>query len=489
MSRWVANLRGRRSLVLLFAVAMLGVLPSAAEASWSSRTKAPGIGSGILGRTTCPTSQVCLQSRTTGDVQRTTDGGATWVDAAGTIPVTTYGLDCPTTTACYATNSGGGIYKSTNLGDSWTMLRDGTPALYGIECPSSDICYAVGSGGTVRKTVDGGSNWTLQASGGTGILYSVSCPSTTVCYSTEAAGDTFKTSNGSTWTQVSTSAARPDLISPWTSGLSCPSVLVCYQGGTAGEISKTSDGGANWVIQTTVTRPDIYAMSCASETRCMAVGVAQDSIFTDDGGTTWTEPPTGSAAAMYSIAWAGPNRAIAGNAVAVPYVYEAPPPPLASLGVTSVLNAGTRSFIDATPGNVTFPAVSLGSADQTVTASQPLVIADATGSAAGWSVSVTSTTLTSGARTLSNNAVTVMGAPSIACKAGVTCTLATNTVTYPFTLPAATTAPTPQKLVNASAGTGLGAQTVTPIWRLEIPATTYAGTYTSTWTYTLSAGP
>ena len=157
--------------------------------------------------------------------------------------------------------------------------------------------------------------------------------------------------------------------------------------------------------------------------------------------------------------------------------------------MTATLNAGTLSFIDGTPSAVTFPDTALTNANQNVTATQPLTVADATGSGDGWSVSVTSTTFSTGSRTLANNATMILGAPSIACKAATTCTPATNSVSFPFTLPAGGTAPTAQKLYNAAANTGLGAQTITPTWRLAIPATAYTGTYASVWTFTLTSGP
>jgi hypothetical protein len=45
------------------------------------------------------------------------------------------------------------------------------------------------------------------------------------------------------------------------------------------------------------------------------------------------------------------------------------------------------------------------------------------------------------------------------------------------------------KLFNAAAASGIGNQTVTPTFKLAVPANTYAGTYTSTWTLTLASGP
>jgi hypothetical protein len=35
----------------------------------------------------------------------------------------------------------------------------------------------------------------------------------------------------------------------------------------------------------------------------------------------------------------------------------------------------------------------------------------------------------------------------------------------------------------------MGNQTVTPTWKLAVPASTFAGTYTSTWTLSLTSGP
>jgi hypothetical protein len=43
--------------------------------------------------------------------------------------------------------------------------------------------------------------------------------------------------------------------------------------------------------------------------------------------------------------------------------------------------------------------------------------------------------------------------------------------------------------VDAAAGSGMGDQTVTPTFRLLIPARTMADTYTSTWTIATVSGP
>lgn len=479
----------RRLGLLIGALGLLFGVPADALAGWSSQTSK--LTAVIIPATSCPSSTTCVQQNTVGKSQYTTNGGVTWTASAADLTDSTYGMDCPSTTLCFATGDNGNVYKSTNLGVSWTTVSTGTPALYGISCPSTTTCYAVSGTGAIRKTTDGGSTWPVGSTQTAGAgLFSVSCPSTTVCFAITAAGAIYKKQSASdTWSQVATAAQIPDVITPYTNGISCPSLSVCYVGGTDGTIAKTTDGGSSWNNVTSGTTPDIYAIDCASDTRCIAVGVANQSSFTDDGGATWTTQATGSAAAMYSVGWASASSAFAGDAIGVPYLYAAPQPPGADLSVSATLGAGGLSFIDGTPGSVTFPTTGLSASDQTITATQPLVVSDATGSGDGWSVTVTSTTFTAGARTLPTTATQVLTTPSLACKAGATCTLASNSVTYPFTLPAAASAPTAQKLFNAAVGTGLGAQTVTPTWTLAVPARSYAGAYSSTWTFTLTSGP
>jgi hypothetical protein len=154
---------------------------------------------------------------------------------------------------------------------------------------------------------------------------------------------------------------------------------------------------------------------------------------------------------------------------------------------TATITAGTLAFVSAPP-NVSFSAT-LNGADQTVTQTQALDVSDATGSGAGWNITATSTTFTAGAKTLATASTSVASAPTKACDAGAACTLATNSIAYPYTLPAATTAPTATKLFNAAVNTGLGNEMITPTWGLSVPAATFAGTYTSTWTISLVSAP
>ena len=129
--------------------------------------------------------------------------------------------------------------------------------------------------------------------------------------------------------------------------------------------------------------------------------------------------------------------------------------------------------------------------NQVLSTTMPLNLSN--GLAAGWSISATSTQWSTGGgspKVLPLTATTVSGAPIVTCDVGVgSCNLATNSIGYPYVLPAGATAPTASKIFNAAAGTGIGRQTVTPTLKLSVPGNARAGTYHSTITVTLSSGP
>jgi hypothetical protein len=154
----------------------------------------------------------------------------------------------------------------------------------------------------------------------------------------------------------------------------------------------------------------------------------------------------------------------------------------------ATLASGVLSFVSP-PGNLAFPAITLDGQDQTTTASVAIGISDGTGSGAGWQLDATSTTFTDGSDSLPASAVSVASAPPVACDQGATCVLAQNAVSYPYVLPAGTSPPVATALFSAASGTGMGDQTVTPSFSLDVPANAAAGAYSATWTFSLVSGP
>jgi len=166
-------------------------------------------------------------------------------------------------------------------------------------------------------------------------------------------------------------------------------------------------------------------------------------------------------------------------------------PAQATVAASAELKAGTLGWV-TTPTELKFPATTLNGLLQSISQTEALDVGDATGSGAGWNITATSTTFTNGPHTLATSATKIGSAPTVACDAGATgCVTATTTglVSYPYSLPAGASAPTATRMFNAAANTGMGNQTVSAKWELEVPPSTFAGTYTSTWTLSLISAP
>ncbi len=179
---------------------------------------------------------------------------------------------------------------------------------------------------------------------------------------------------------------------------------------------------------------------------------------------------------------------------------------------TSCTLTGTLNLL-AGPLTLTSPTAlawsgTLSGLDQslvdTTTAHQSYTVVDATGSGAGWHVTASATTFTSGTLTLANagtlvtngslTSITSANAPTPVCSPLSLCLLPTNTTAYPVAITTAATAPTPVTIYDTAIHTGLGSILVgggaNPVgWWLNVPAATQAGTYTSTVTMQIISGP
>ncbi len=111
-----------------------------------------------------------------------------------------------------------------------------------------------------------------------------------------------------------------------------------------------------------------------------------------------------------------------------------------------------------------------------------ITVRDTGGPDAGWRLLMRATQLTSAGHTLPAPRVTSVGwTCQAACTIDPVNSVATP-VTLPFAMPAA-------RFFNAAAATGIGTFTVTPTVTVPVPANAHAGSYTSTVTTLLIAGP
>lgn len=179
-------------------------------------------------------------------------------------------------------------------------------------------------------------------------------------------------------------------------------------------------------------------------------------------------------------AGATPASAITDNTSATAWVGQAIALKAASAtGVLSVSTSDAPSF-----------SANLDLGDQTPTYTVALTTIASTSPAAGWNETITSTTFSTGTKSLSTGASTIASAPTVVCDtAYANCTAATNSISYPVSVPAGSSPPTAVKFVNAASSTGAGRFTVTPTITVSVPQNSFAGTYTSTLTIAIVSGP
>jgi hypothetical protein len=147
----------------------------------------------------------------------------------------------------------------------------------------------------------------------------------------------------------------------------------------------------------------------------------------------------------------------------------------------SIAGVGTPSF-----------GVTLNGTDQLATYTLAASVVDARGlsSGGGWNLTITSTVFSDGAgHTFPATASTLTGVTT-SCGANSTCTQPANGITNSqLAVPAAAVPPTAVKYLNAANATGLGTIAVNGTISVAVPSSAFAGTYTSTVTVSIIAGP
>ena len=153
-----------------------------------------------------------------------------------------------------------------------------------------------------------------------------------------------------------------------------------------------------------------------------------------------------------------------------------------------VVPSASSAFALTSTAAPTF-SIGLNGANQTANYTVPLTIDNsALGvSLTGWNATITSSQFSGGGRTLATSSSS-MTAVAFSC-ASTCVTNPTNSITYPFNVPAGSGPPAAVKFFNAASNTGIGTFTVTPTIHVAVPANAYAASYATTLTLTLAVGP
>ena len=145
--------------------------------------------------------------------------------------------------------------------------------------------------------------------------------------------------------------------------------------------------------------------------------------------------------------------------------------------------------LTATIDSISFTPLTLNGHDQTTEGQLTVTVADQTGTDAGWHKNGDLNTIPNGRRkNIIDYSYFDSTAVNSACTSQSSCTNATNSLSYPITLPAGTTSPSAIQYFTAAANTGEGTLTVTANLSLKVPANTYSGTYNATINVSLVSG-
>jgi len=244
---------------------------------------------------------------------------------------------------------------------------------------------------------------------------------------------------------------------------------MCVAGDREGNIAVSLDPTATgtWSLTTPAPAFALESVSCPSAYLCVGADSEGDVLT---GGIPTCSPVIG-----YPSCITGASASISGGDLSV----EAP---------ESLSWAGT----------LTGSALSLDSA-------LPLIAIDATGSGAGWQLTLSATTFSStgttpctpaqpctlpdhDALTLDGSSLSpASGTPSVGCLTGSTCVAPAGDVTYPLEM--STDAASAIVIADAAAGSGMGAISMSGDLWLSVPADADAGTYNDTITVAIASGP
>ena len=223
-------------------------------------------------------------------------------------------LQCVTASVCYAWGDTSEMDRTSDGGASWRPMAplprqvalnksDGS-----MSCPTTEICVAPASGLQLSVTLDGGAHWTIRPvpapPGSSGAFVEhVSCATAADCVvqvldgASKDGSSTFlsTTNGGRTWTPATAvpagAVSSPELLRCDRSG-HCIG-LVPLGTGTHGSLTaiRSADGGRTWTVGSSIRMPPtgLLMLSCGDTLHCMAVSSwTRISITsTSDGGDSW----------------------------------------------------------------------------------------------------------------------------------------------------------------------------------------------------------
>jgi len=222
-----------------------------------------------------------------GNIQKTVDGGNTWVDIAAENNFYVYNnIQFTDPLTGYAVGEYGKVRKTTNGGRTWAFLPTSSlNDFYDLFFLNNNLGYIVGETGSVKKTTDGGLTFTNVNTGSIKTLLSVFFIDANTGWVCGKDGVVFKTMNGgANWTAQTLPTFTYDAYD-----IVFTDAMTGYIASWANRIYKTTDGGATWnTIPNLPSVNSVIKLQFINADTGWATSDYGNIMKTTDGGTTWT---------------------------------------------------------------------------------------------------------------------------------------------------------------------------------------------------------
>jgi len=231
-------------------------------------------------------------ARSSGDIVKTTDGGANWDTLYTGTGQTISDIAFPDASTGYSFAAYGQWMKTTDGGANWSPLQEWpTLSFWGLAFPEADkIVLASWGGGELTISTDNGASWSYPNNYATGTatnLYECEFLDANTGFIGGGYGFLAKTTNGgSTWTTIDNPMAQ--LSNKHINAMHIYDANNIYAGGSSGIIMKSTDGGDTWTQMVNAGTKRVNDIFQIDANKVVASGSSGQMYISSDGGANFT---------------------------------------------------------------------------------------------------------------------------------------------------------------------------------------------------------
>jgi photosystem II stability/assembly factor-like uncharacterized protein len=230
-----------------------------------------------------------MASSTGGDIEKTIDGGASWLPQTSpyNYDMSPYSIRFTDPYLGVITGHNGIVYYTINGGNSWNNRSPYGSAnlnIYSAQFLNLNTGYLASDSGKVHKTTNAGVNWVKQNACPPYRLYSLDFIDANTGIAVGTFGTIARTTNGGyIWTNVKQGFTND------FSGMQFLNSATGFVSGSGGSVMKTTNGGRNWQSLNTGLNTKYFGVKFIDEYIGFVVGEGGIILRTTNGGINWTQ--------------------------------------------------------------------------------------------------------------------------------------------------------------------------------------------------------